>query len=172
MLISTKGRYALRIMLDLAQQEPGAFIPLPAIAERQEASEKYLESIISTLARAGLVEGQRGKGGGYRLARKPCDYSVGEILRLAACLGRGFARAGILSGGRSHALPEGGIVPDAAGLGKIRVPDLWLSRRSHADKPARRRRRDRRLPKREKVNILCCFHKPIDKVGFCAMINP
>ena len=73
MLISTKGRYALRIMLDLAQQEPGAFIPLPAIAERQEASEKYLESIISTLARAGLVEGQRGKGGGYRLARKPCD---------------------------------------------------------------------------------------------------
>ena len=83
MLISTKGRYALRIMLDLAQQEPGAFIPLPAIAERQEASEKYLESIISTLARAGLVEGQRGKGGGYRLARKPCDYSVGEILRLA-----------------------------------------------------------------------------------------
>ena len=68
MLISTKGRYALRIMLDLAQQEPGAFIPLPAIAERQEASEKYLESIISTLARAGLVEGQRGKGGGYRLA--------------------------------------------------------------------------------------------------------
>ena len=83
MLISTKGRYALRILLDLAQQEPGAFIPLPAIAERQEASEKYLESIISTLARAGLVEGQRGKGGGYRLARKPCDYSVGEILRLA-----------------------------------------------------------------------------------------
>lgn len=83
MLISTKGRYALRIMLDLAQQEPGAFIPLPAIAERQEASEKYLESIISTLARAGLVEGQRGKGGGYRLARRPCDYSVGEILRLA-----------------------------------------------------------------------------------------
>ena len=83
MLISTKGRYALRIMLDLAQQEPGAFIPLPAIAERQEASEKYLESIISTLAKAGLVEGQRGKGGGYRLARNPDNYSVGEILRLA-----------------------------------------------------------------------------------------
>ena len=83
MLISTKGRYALRIMLDLAQQEPGCYIPLPAIAERQEASEKYLESIISTLAKAGLVEGQRGKGGGYRLARKPCAYSVGEILRLA-----------------------------------------------------------------------------------------
>lgn len=83
MLISTKGRYALRIMLDLAQQPPGAYIPLPAIAERQEASEKYLESIISTLAKAGLVEGQRGKGGGYRLARNPDNYSVGEILRLA-----------------------------------------------------------------------------------------
>lgn len=82
MLISTKGRYALRIMLDLAQQEPGAFIPLPAIAERQEASEKYLESIISTLARAGLVEGQRGKGGGYRLTRPLSECSVGEILRL------------------------------------------------------------------------------------------
>lgn len=82
MLISTKGRYALRIMLDLAQQEPGAFIPLPSIAERQEASEKYLESIISTLARAGLVEGQRGKGGGYRLTRPLSECSVGEILRL------------------------------------------------------------------------------------------
>ena len=56
MLISTKGRYALRIMLDLAQQEPGCYIPLPAIAERQEASEKYLESIIAVLSKAGLVE--------------------------------------------------------------------------------------------------------------------
>ena len=83
MLISTKGRYALRIMLDLAQQEPGAFIPLPAIAERQEASEKYLESIISTLARAGLVEGQRGKGGGYRLSRAPEEYTADEIVCLA-----------------------------------------------------------------------------------------
>ena len=83
MLVSTKGRYALRVMLELAQDDSAAYLPLPAIAERQCISEKYLESIISTLARAGLVEGQRGKGGGYRLARKPCDYSVGEILRLA-----------------------------------------------------------------------------------------
>ena len=83
MLVSTKGRYALRVMLELAQDDSAAYLPLPAIAERQGISEKYLESIISTLARAGLVEGQRGKGGGYRLARKPCDYSVGEILRLA-----------------------------------------------------------------------------------------
>ena len=84
MLISTKGRYALRIMLDLAQQPPGAYIPLPAIAERQEASEKYLESIISTLAKAGLVEGQRGKGGGYRLAL----YRPGVRPRRDLCAGR------------------------------------------------------------------------------------
>ena len=83
MLVSTRGRYALRIMMELAKYDRSRYIPLPLIAENQEVSEKYLESIISTLARAGLVEGQRGKGGGYRLARKPCDYSVGEILRLA-----------------------------------------------------------------------------------------
>ena len=82
MLISTKGRYALRIMLDLAQQEPGAFIPLPSIAERQEASEKYLESIIRMLVKAKAVESLRGKGGGYRLTKKPEKYTVGSILRL------------------------------------------------------------------------------------------
>ena len=83
MLISTKGRYALRVMLELAQGEPGECMPLPVIAQRQGISEKYLESIIAVLARAGLVEGQRGKGGGYRLSRELKDYSVGEILRLS-----------------------------------------------------------------------------------------
>ena len=78
MLISTKGRYALRVMLELAQGEPGECMPLPVIAQRQGISEKYLESIIAVLARAGLVEGQRGKGGGYRLSRELKDYSVGE----------------------------------------------------------------------------------------------
>ena len=82
MLISTKGRYALRVMLELAQGEPGECMPLPVIAQRQGISEKYLESIIAVLARAGLVEGQRGKGGGYRLSRELKDYSVGEIVRL------------------------------------------------------------------------------------------
>ena len=82
MLISTKGRYALRVMLELAQGEPGECMPLPVIAQRQGISEKYLESIIAVLARAGLVEGQRGKGGGYRLSRDLKDYSVGEIVRL------------------------------------------------------------------------------------------
>ena len=83
MLISTRGRYALRIMLELAQYDRGKYIPLPLIAERQEISEKYLESIISVLGKAGLVEGLRGKGGGYRLSRELKDYSVGEILRLS-----------------------------------------------------------------------------------------
>ena len=79
MLISTKGRYALRVMLELAQGEPGECMPLPVIAQRQGISEKYLESIIAVLARAGLVEGQRGKGGGYRLSRELKDYSVGSL---------------------------------------------------------------------------------------------
>ena len=83
MLVSTRGRYALRVMLELAQHGRDCYTALSSIASEQGISGKYLESIISTLARAGLVEGQRGKGGGYRLARKPCDYSVGEILRLA-----------------------------------------------------------------------------------------
>ena len=82
MMVSTKGRYALRIMLDLAQQEPGAFIPLPAIAERQEASEKYLESILKSLVQSQFLTGVRGKGGGYRLTRPPEQYTVGSILRL------------------------------------------------------------------------------------------
>lgn len=82
MLVSTKGRYALRVMLELAQSQPGAYMPLPLIAQRQGISEKYLESIIAILSRAGLVEGLRGKGGGYRLTRPKAKYSVGEILRL------------------------------------------------------------------------------------------
>ena len=82
MLISTKGRYALRVMVDLAEHAADGFIPLKVIAERQDISEKYLESIIAILSRAGLVEGLRGKGGGYRLTRSSANYSVGEILRL------------------------------------------------------------------------------------------
>ena len=82
MLVSTRGRYALRIMMELAQYDRNRWIPLPPIAEKQEVSEKYLESIISVLVKAGLVEGQRGKGGGYRLTRSPDQYTVEEILML------------------------------------------------------------------------------------------
>lgn len=82
MLVSTKGRYALRVMLELAQFGGDGYLPLTEIAERQDISVKYLESIISVLSKAGLVDGVRGKGGGYRLNRKPEEYSVGEILKL------------------------------------------------------------------------------------------
>lgn len=82
MLISTRGRYALRVMLELAQYDQSPYMPLPLIAEKQGISEKYLESIVSLLVKGGLVEGVRGKGGGYRLRRPLRDYSAGEILRL------------------------------------------------------------------------------------------
>lgn len=82
MLVSTKGRYALRIMLELGKYGRDCCIPLPQIAQAQDVSEKYLESIIAMLVRGGLVEGQRGKGGGYRLTRELGEYSVGEVLRL------------------------------------------------------------------------------------------
>ncbi len=82
MLISTKGRYALRVMIDLAEHQGEGFIPLKVIAERQEISEKYLESIIKLLVKARLLSGVRGKGGGYQLTRPPEQYTTGEVLRL------------------------------------------------------------------------------------------
>ena len=82
MMISTKGRYALRVMVDICEHDTGDYITLKDIAARQEISEKYLESIISVLSKADILNGLRGKGGGYRLTRKPEEYSVGEILRL------------------------------------------------------------------------------------------
>ncbi len=82
MLISTKGRYALRVMIDLAENSTGGFIPLKDIAGRQEISEKYLENIISMLTKAGMLEGLRGKGGGYKLTKAPENYSVGSILKV------------------------------------------------------------------------------------------
>ena len=95
MMISSKGRYALRVMLDMAQQKDDGFIRLSDVAQRQEISRKYLESIMTALSKSGLVESALGKSGGYRLARAPADYPVGEILRAAegelapvACLAR------------------------------------------------------------------------------------
>lgn len=82
MLISTKGRYALRVMIDLAEHQSEDYIPLKAVARRQEISEKYLESIIKLLVRAKLLAGLRGKGGGYKLTKAPEMYTVGSILRL------------------------------------------------------------------------------------------
>lgn len=97
-LISSRGRYALRVMADLARQESGDYVPLKDIAARQEISQKYLEAIMTALSKAGLVEGIHGKGGGYRLSRRPEDYELAEILRCTegdlspvACLCEGSA---------------------------------------------------------------------------------
>lgn len=83
MLISTKGRYALRIMLELARHTDGEYIPLKQITQNQGISIKYAESILSALSREGIIEGVKGKGGGYRLAKPAENYSVGEILRIS-----------------------------------------------------------------------------------------
>ena len=96
MKVSTKGRYALRIMIDLAQHDDGEAISLKDIARRQEVSAKYLELIIAILNKAGFVYSTRGKAGGYRLARPAAAYTVGSILKLTegslapvACLDTG-----------------------------------------------------------------------------------
>ncbi len=83
MKISTKGRYALRMLLDLAEHRDQGFIPLRDIAERQDISKKYLEQIVPILNRAGLLSASRGFQGGYRLSRRPEEYTVGEILRIS-----------------------------------------------------------------------------------------
>ena len=80
-MISTRGRYALRVMIDIAEHSGGDFVPMKEVAARQEISLKYIERIMPLLTKEDLVEGQHGKGGGYRLCRPPEDYSVGEILR-------------------------------------------------------------------------------------------
>ena len=114
MLISTKGRYALRVMIDLAEHQSEDFIPLKVIAERQEISEKYLESIIKLLVKARMVNGMRGKGGGYRLTKAPHQYTVGSILRLTeeslapvACLEPGAASCPRMASCRTLPLWQG-----------------------------------------------------------------
>ena len=94
MMISTRGRYALRVMIDLAEHQSGGYIPMKEVADRQGISLKYIERIMPLLISAKLVDAQHGKGGGYRLVRDPGQYSVGHILRLTegdlapvACLG-------------------------------------------------------------------------------------
>lgn len=98
MIVSTKGRYALRVLLDLAAQNSENRIPLKEIAERQNISQKYIEAIMTLLSKNGLVDAMHGKGGGYKLNRKPSEYIVGDILRLTegslspvVCLEKGSA---------------------------------------------------------------------------------
>ncbi len=81
-MISTRARYALRVLIDLAQNQETRFIPLKEISKRQEISEKYLEIIVKTLVKGNILKGLRGKGGGYRLTRLPEEYTIGEIIEL------------------------------------------------------------------------------------------
>ena len=105
MMISTKGRYALRVLIDMAEHQTDGYIPLKEIAKRQDISEKYLESIVKSLesivnllVKGSVVEGMRGKGGGYRLCKSPDQFTAGYILRLmegslapVSCLDSGSA---------------------------------------------------------------------------------
>ena len=98
MMISTRGRYALRVMIDLAEHRNGSFIPLKDLAARQDISLKYMEQIMSLLSQSDLLETAHGKGGGYRLPKDPAEYRVADILRETegtlepvACLEEGAA---------------------------------------------------------------------------------
>ena len=82
MIVSTRGRYALRVILYLAQRDSCEFVPLKEVAEQEEISQKYLESIMASLSKAGFVDAVHGKGGGYRLNRSPEEYTIGSILKL------------------------------------------------------------------------------------------
>lgn len=82
MMISTKGRYALRVMIDLAGRDSNEYIPLKEISEKQQISMKYLEAIVAVLNKAGFLNSLRGKDGGYKLSRKPSEYTIGSVLKL------------------------------------------------------------------------------------------
>lgn len=114
MLISTKGRYALRVMIDLAEHQTQDYVPLKEIAQRQEISEKYLESIIKILVKANQLSGLRGKGGGYKLTKSPETYTVGSILRLTeeslapvSCLDQGTSGCHRMSECRTISMWQG-----------------------------------------------------------------
>ncbi len=112
MMVSTKGRYAIRVMVDLAEQKTDRYIPLTEVAQRQQISEKYLESIVSVLSKSGLVDSLRGKGGGYRLNRPANQYTVGEILR-------------VIEGSMAPVACLGKPVNDCPRLGECRTINMW-----------------------------------------------
>ena len=96
MLISTRGRYALRILVDMAEHQTEGYITLKAVAQRQDISEKYLEAIVKDLVKSNILSGVRGKGGGYRLCRTPEQINVGEVLY---CIEGGLAPVACLEDG-------------------------------------------------------------------------
>lgn len=114
MLISTKGRYALRVLIDMAEHQSDGYVPLKEIARRQEISEKYMETIVKILVSEGILVGLRGKGGGYRLKKAPDEYTVGSILRLTegslspvSCLEPGAAACARMDACRTLRLWQG-----------------------------------------------------------------
>lgn len=133
MLISTKGRYALRVMVDLAEHQSDGYIPLKDIARRQDISEKYLESIIKLLVKDKLLSGLRGKGGGYKLTKSPDQYTAGSILRLTeeslapvSCLETGSSACPRMSTCRTLPLWQGLDKLINEYLDQVTVADLML----------------------------------------------
>lgn len=132
MLVSTKGRYALRVIIDLAEREGEGYLPLRDIAHRLCISEKYLESVLKTLVRDHLIEGMRGKGGGYRLTRPAADYTAGEVLRategsLAPVAGLDNEEAFRIEEPRCHEMWEKLDVLIEDYLDDVKVTDLCVS---------------------------------------------
>lgn len=122
MKISTKGRYGLRVMIDLATYSLDKHIPLREISQRQNITIKYLEQIMTPLLKAGFVTSFRGNNGGYQLNCAPTDVSVGEILRV---MEGSLAPVACLEG-RHQFLPKSRYLPNFAGVGKTRLPDRGL----------------------------------------------
>ena len=131
MIVSTKGRYALRVMIDLAEHQAERYVPLKEVAARQDISEKYLENILKVLVQNGFLEGLRGKGGGYRLTRSPDQYTVAEILLLTegslapvSCLTPGAPACERMANCRTYTIWKGLNDLIADYFGKITLADL------------------------------------------------
>ena len=131
MIVSTKGRYALRVMIDLAEHQAERYVPLKEVAARQDISEKYLENILKVLVQNGFLEGLRGKGGGYRLTRSPDQYTVTEILLLTegslapvSCLTPGAPACERMANCRTYTMWKGLNDLIADYFGKITLADL------------------------------------------------
>lgn len=141
-MISTKGRYSIRVLLDLAEHRSGDFIPMKEVAARQDISLKYIERLMPALKAAGLVESVHGIGGGYRLTREPEDYTLWEILELAE---GDLAPVTCLQPGRPG-VPAGRGVPDAGRVAGVLQADAGLFLPHHAggsdERPSRGQLRD------------------------------
>ena len=140
MIVSTKGRYALRVMIDLAEHQAERYVPLKEVAARQDISEKYLENILKVLVQNGFLEGLRGKGGGYRLTRSPDQYTVAEILLLTegslapvSCLTPGAPACERMANCRTYTMWKGLNDLIADYFGKITLADLAAPEQAGTD---------------------------------------